>query len=88
MTTEHNERNRMMILKPTQDNRTYKIDDSECQCLYIEIAGHTVYIDSSMEELIVEVDGNRTISEAEHTRGPWAIYYNREVMSKLMEIEQ
>lgn len=47
-----------MKFKPTLDKRTIKVDTSECECIYVEIDGCVVYIDSSMlhlEGLIVEV---------------------------------
>ena len=48
-----------MIIKPTGADRTITVDTSESPCLYVEIAGRTVYLDASMldtDGLIVEVD--------------------------------
>lgn len=40
-----------MKFKPTVKDRTIKVDTSQCECLYVEIDGCIVYIDSSMLEI-------------------------------------
>lgn len=48
-----------MVIKPTKTDRTITVDTSESPCLYVKIAGRTVYLDASLldtDGLIVEVD--------------------------------